>query len=312
MAVTPDATGLVWDQDPTALGLTRPVVVVALSGWFDVGSAATGALTWLCEGAVVHPVAYLDAEEFVDFRTHRPTIAYQDEGPPLVSWPHTRVVAMRTGGRHDLVLVNGIEPDYQWRRFTEAIVAVATGTAAELVVSLGSSVADVPHTRPLPMVTSAGSPELAARLGLSRPTYQGVTGVIGVLQERLGRGPIPGISVRASVPMYLSGQPVPLASQALLGKLGDLLGVAAASAKLDAQVRDWVRRANDAVAEDPSIQAHVSALEARYDARSRLVSSIDQLANDSERLVSELELFLREQAEGGGDGAGEGGPPEGA
>ena len=65
-------------------------------------------------------------------------------------------------------------------------------TGAELVITLGAMADAVPHTRPPLVKGSSTTAALAARLGLDRPSYQGPTGLIGVLHDRLDRERHPG------------------------------------------------------------------------------------------------------------------------
>jgi hypothetical protein len=300
--MTPSAPGLVWTAGPAAPELHRPVLVVALRGWFDLGGSATGAVAHLLGRYPPHPLGHLDAEEFVDLSTHRPTIRYRDGVVASLTWPHTTLTALRTGGRHDLVVATGVEPDVRWRTFADALVTVARHLGAELVVTVGAAAAQVPHTRPQPVTASASTPELARRLGLGLPTYQGPTGVAGVLQDRLARAGVPGIAVRVGVPGYLGSEANPPGTQALLARLGDLLDVATGAADLDPEVAQWRAAVDEAVRREPGGPAFVAALERQVDA---LVTE-----PDADRLVEELERYLRSGDDPDGPSGQAQGPPD--
>ena len=282
-----DIAGLHWQADPETLEFQRAVVVVALRGWFDAAGTATRAAEWLVEHGEPIGLAALDAEEFMDMRAHRPEARLTASGDRWVSWPHVTVKAIRTGGTHDLLVVQGAEPDYRWRTFTEALIEIARAARAELVVTLGASPAEVPHTRHQTLATSASSAELARRLGLALPSYQGVTGVIGVLQERLGREGLPGISIRAGIPPYLGNGPNPGGTKALLARLGELLHIDTRADELGPEITGWIAGLQATMDADPQARATVEHFERRYD-------RANEATSDPGRLVRDLERYLRD------------------
>lgn len=291
-------SGLEWRLDPAALGLRRPVLLVALEGWFDLGRSATGALAHLRDRAdAAEVLGRIDAEPYVDFSVHRPVASYRDGILVSLTWPHTVLTLVRTTGRHDLVLAVGVEPQRRWRTYADTVVATAGVLGAELVVTVGGAPAEVPHTRPRPVTASASSPELARRLGLALPTYQGVTGVAGVIQDRLAHARVPGISVRVGVPAYLGGEADLPGTRTLLERLGRLLDVPTGAEELVDAERQWRAEVDEAVAAQPAGPAFVAEMERRYD-----LAGVDPAATDA--LVEELERYLRDR--GGDDDTGQG------
>ena len=57
-----------------------------------------------------------------------------------------------------------------------------------MIVTFGAMIAEVPHTRPPTITGSTTDGDLAAVMRLDRPSYQGPTGVIGVLHGKNGPG----------------------------------------------------------------------------------------------------------------------------
>jgi proteasome assembly chaperone (PAC2) family protein len=278
---------LAWDREAH---LERPILIVALAGLFDAASVATGATTWLGRELAAEPLAHIDAEAFFDFHEARPRVELTPEGNRRIVWPELAARATSRGdGEHDLVIFSGLEPHLRWRTFTELIVELATTVGAEMVVTLGASPAQTPHTR-LPVVFgSSTNAELAARLGLSRPQYQGVTGVLGVLQASLDVTGPPAIAMRVGVPHYAIGDHDPKATMALLRHVEHVTGLPTAHGKMAADAARWEERLNAAVAADPEATAYVAQLESRYD------SQAEQQVSSGDELAEELERFLREQ-----------------
>lgn len=278
-------TELVWSEIPV---LRRPLLLVAFEGAFDAAQAATTALKWICDHASSSTIAEIDPEEFFDFQQVRPHVRIAEGGDRVIDWPKTTVSAARTDSMRDLVVMTGIEPHLRWRTFADHVVEVARRSGCEMVVTVGAFNAMVPHTRPFAVTASAVHAELVRRLSLSRPTYEGPTGLVGVISERVERADIPAISLRVSVPHYVPGPPNPKATRALLRRLQQTTGVTTAYEDLDADVNDWSSRVDAAVAADDESRAYVAHLERQVDSREELLPSGDDLA-------AELEAFLRDQ-----------------
>jgi proteasome assembly chaperone (PAC2) family protein len=270
--------------------LHSPILVVALRGWFDIAEVATDAIDALSTDVVAPIVASIDPDPFFDFTQERPEVFFDDGDERQVRWPTNDFrVARFPGHSHDLVVLAGVEPHLRYATFADCIIAVAHRLGCEMVVTVGAAAEAVPHTRVPLVVGSSTNDGLARALGLSRPQYQGITGLVGVLQERLDRAAIPAVSLRVGVPHYLGNAKHPRSSAALLGHLGHVLGVPASSAGFDEEIDRWRSLHDEAVAEDPQARAYVTMLEREYDRRAEAsLPSADALAE-------ELERFLRDQ-----------------
>ena len=278
-----------WAADGLTAELDRPILVVAFRGLFDAAGSATSAVEWVAERLDSMHLGDVDPETFFDFTQERPVVEFDDHGVRRLRWASNRVLAVRTAkGQRDLVLVSGIEPHLRWRTFTEALLEAATRSGARLVVTLGSMSGMSPHTRPPVVTGSSTNRDLADRLGLDRPSYQGPTGVVGVLHDTLDRAGVPVISLRVSVPYYLPDSPNPKATRALLRRFEQVSGIDTAHADLDGPAAEWQSRVDQAVAGDDEVRTHVRRLESQVDQSEDLMPRGDDLA-------AELEAFLREQ-----------------
>ncbi len=276
-------TDLTWRTVPP---LRRPILLMAFAGLFDAGGSATDALRWIRDHADSTEIAEIDSENFFNFQDHRPEVRLRD-GQREIAWPTTNVWACRTDGVRDLVVMTGVEPHLLWRTYADQIVEVARRSGAEISATIGAMVSMVPHTRPLGVTGSAANSQLADRLGLGRPTYQGPTGVVGVVNERFDHYGLPVISLRVAVPHYVSAAPSPKATRALLRRIEQTTGVETKYEDLDADVSEWLRRVDAAVADDVESQDYVGRLERQVDSNEELLPSGDDLA-------AELEAFLRD------------------
>ncbi len=270
--------------------LHSPIMVVGLRGWFDVAEVATHALEHMVEDRVAPVVASIDPDPFFDFTQERPEVYLDDDDNRIVRWPVNEFRVTRFAeSPHDLVVLAGVEPHLRYATFADAIIAVARGLGCEVVVTVGAAAEAVPHTRLPQVVGSSTNDGLVSALGLARPQYQGMTGLVGVLQERLDRNSIPAVSLRVGVPHYLGNARHPQSSAALLRHLEHVLGVPTGHARLDDEVARWRTLHDEAVAEDRQATAYVAMLESDHDRRTEdALPTGDDLAADFER-------FLRQQ-----------------
>jgi proteasome assembly chaperone (PAC2) family protein len=266
--------------------LVDPVLVAAFEGWNDAGDAATGAVEHL-EGAFsADPLAALDPEDYYDFQVSRPLVAVDEAGVRRLEWPTTRVsLARSAGGRRDLVLVRGIEPNMRWRSFCGEIVELCAELAVETVVSLGALLADVPHTRPVPVTGTSSDPDLGRSLGLDASRYEGPTGIVGVLQDAAARAGLPSVSFWAAVPHYVAQPPCPKATLALLRHVEEMLDVAVPLGDLPEDARAWERGVDELAREDEEIADYVHRLEQARDTTELPEASGEHIAREFERYL---------------------------
>ena len=270
--------------------LRNPVMLVALRGLFDIGGVATSALDWMLKERDYVVVADIDPDPFFDFTQERPEVVIDEDDERVLRWPENEFTVVRyPEGARDLVVLNGIEPHVSWGTFAGSIVTVAQRLGCNLVVSLGAAAEQVPHTRVPFVVGSTTHQDLAVRLGLSRPQYQGPTGLAGVMLDALDRAGVPNVSLRVGVPHYLMNAQHPKSAAALLQHLQHVLGIPTDHTNLVDEISRWQEMHDAAVEGDPQAMAYVSMLERRH----------DQLAEKSmptgDDLAEELEQFLRDQ-----------------
>ena len=185
--------------------LTRPVLIAAFRGWNDGGQGATLAGGYLAKVWGAARFAEIDPEPFFDFQATRPHVSLVEGDTRHIDWPENAFYHARLAGQaRDAVLLLGIEPNLRWRSFCGLVMGLAGDLGVEMVVTLGSLLADVPHTRVAPVTGAASDPELIERLGLQASRYEGPTGIVGVLHDSCRRAGLPSASLWAAVPHYVS------------------------------------------------------------------------------------------------------------
>ena len=269
--------------------LRNPVLLIALQGLFDIGGVATSALEWMLKERDSTIVADIDPDPFFDFTQARPEVYNDEDGDRQLRWPENEFSVIRyPEGSRDLVVLNGIEPHLAWPTFVNCIIDVIRGLGIELVVSLGAAAEQVPHTRVPFVVGSTTNTDLAARLGLTMPRYQGPTGVAGVMLEAFDRANIPNVSLRVGVPHYLMNAQHPKSAAALLQHLQHVLGVPTDHANLVDEITRWQELHDSAVEDDAQALGYITMLERRHD------QMTERMMPTGDDLAAELEAFLRD------------------
>jgi proteasome assembly chaperone (PAC2) family protein len=284
---------LIWDRRPDAL--RAPAMVCSFQGWNDAGDAASTATAFLCQSLGAERFAQLDTEEFYDFQANRPHVQIDEAAARVISWPSVEIFEARAPrAPRDLVVVQGSEPSMRWRTFSSLIVDLAEALDVQLVVTLGGLLADVPHSQPVAMTGFASDPLMMERLGLKSSTYEGPTGIVGVLHAACAQAGMPSASVWASVPHYVAAAASPKAALALLRKLELLVGVSVDVSELEQAASEYERQVGLAVQSDPDIQAFVERLERRAVEDEQAAIGPQDLPS-GDLLAREFQRFLRQR-----------------
>ena len=288
--------------------LRQPILIAGLAGWNDAGEAASSAVRFIQRRWRTDTIAEIDPEYFYDFTQMRPQVRLKD-GERTVEWPPNVFSAKRVEHLdRDVILLSGVEPHLAWRSYVEAILDICDRFQVAGVILLGALLGEASHAKPVRVSGSATAEWLGDALSLgerTRSTYQGPTGIVGVLSTMLRDKGIPTASLWANIPFYVQRTPNPKGSLALLERLNSgfdlqltLHDLEVFAARFEAQVAadieqnpevaEYARRVADAVdeAEDES--------EVPDDA----LDDAEELP-DAASMVEDLERFLREQR--GGD-----------
>lgn len=276
--------------------LRSPVMIIASGGWSDAGEAATGVIAHLLstlnddgDSTIPNLIAEIDSEEYYDFQVNRPLIFVDDSMIRSLTWPGVQIFAQSNPhGERDFILVRGIEPSMRWKSFASEILDLADDLEVELVITLGSMLADTPHSRPIPVSGTGAHPDIAKRLGVEVSRYEGPTGILAVIQDGCVRRGIDAVALWAAIPHYASASPSPKATLALVNGIEDFLEISLPQGALHELARKWEETVNDMVKEDSDIEEYVKTLEESKD-------SVDISDESGEELAREVERFLRRQ-----------------
>ena len=163
-----------------------------------------------------------------------------------------------------------------------------------MVITLGALIAEVSHTLPVPITGLASDEELVEELDLQRSSYEGPTGIVGVVHDCCRQVGMTSASLWAAVPHYVAAVPNPKAALALLRRLEGLTGIAVEATELEEETASYEEQIGRAVAANPEIEELVERIEAEQ---------VEQLGEDGEDLPSadtiarEFQRFLRQRGD---------------
>jgi proteasome assembly chaperone (PAC2) family protein len=283
---------LSWDGDVPQL--RNPILVCSFRGWNDAAAAASTALGAVGEAFDAELIAEIDAEDYFDFQATRPTIVLTEGQTRRIDWPQNNLIAVQVpAADRDLVLLDGTEPNLRWRTFSETIATAADALGIEMVITLGSLIAEVSHTLPVPITGIASDEKLVEELDLQRSNYEGPTGIVGVVHDCCRQVGMTSASLWAAVPHYIAAVPNPKAALALLRRLEGLTGIAVEATDLEEEATSYEDQINRAIAANPEIEELVEKIEAeqseQFEAPEDLPSA-DTIARD-------FQQFLRQQGD---------------
>jgi proteasome assembly chaperone (PAC2) family protein len=280
---------IVWEREPPEL--RSPVLVASFSGWNDAASAAGTAL-----GAIeTELVARIDPEEFFDFQANRPAIEISAGTMQGVEWPDNLIVAARADdAERDLLVISGTEPSTRWRTFCNAVLDVAEACGVESVVTFGSLIADVAHTRPVPITGLATDEAMIEQLGFEDVAYEGPTGILGIFHAACRERGLAAASLWAAVPHYAAAVPNPKAGLALLRRLEGMIGIAVEATDLEEAAVAFEQQVTEAVAANPEIKEMVEQLEEQQD---EVAGFSQEEVPSGDAIAREFQRFLRQQPE---------------
>jgi proteasome assembly chaperone (PAC2) family protein len=274
--------------------LRSPVMVCAFRGWNDAAASASTALGAIADSLDAEPLASIDPEEFFDFQSTRPTVSMVDGETRRIDWPANDFSVCRVpAADRDLVLLDGTEPNLRWRTFSEAVATAADALGVELVVTLGALIAEVAHTLPVPITGLASNQELVDELDLERSSYEGPTGITGIVHDVCGRTGIDSASLWAAVPHYVAAVPNPKAALALLRRLEGMTGIAVDASDLELETTDYEEQITRAIAANPEIEELVTRIEAEQ------VDMLDEGEElpSADSIAQEFQRFLRQRGD---------------
>lgn len=293
-------------EPPEDLG--EPVLIQALTGFVDAGSATRIARDHLLARSDSTVLVRFDLDQLLDYRSRRPTMLFVEDHWESYDEETLAIHLLRDEFRTPYLMLAGPEPDLYWERFIAAVISLVERFRVRLTVGLTAIPMAVPHTRPLGVTAHGTRRDLIADHQPWLQQVQVPASAGNLLEYRLGKAGRDAIGFAVHVPHYLAQSEYPAAAETMLTEVSRATGLSLPIADLH-QAAEQVRAAVDTqVTRAAEIAAHVRNLEEQYDAlmRTRQNRSLLDFADlpTADELGAELEKFLAEQSKpGDGQGA---------
>lgn len=274
--------------------MSDPVMLVALEGWIDSGSAAANAMASLLDSLDTEIVATFDTDQLLDHRARRPVMTLHEGLMDELTWPAIELhAALDDNGRH-LLLLAGAEPDHCWGRFTDGIRDLIVDLEVSTVVGLGAYPAPVPHTRETRLaLTSPTAEVLEAYTGFVRGSVEIPAGIQAAIEQSAAMEGIRSMALWAQIPHYITGMPYPTGSLALIDGVERVTELTLPTGRLGEEASNTRARLDELVESNSQHQEMIEQLEGVFDSEP-LDSQLGPLPTGDE-LAAELQQFLRDQ-----------------
>jgi predicted ATP-grasp superfamily ATP-dependent carboligase len=293
-----------YELEPDLPALDRPVLVQALDGFVDAGSARRLSAEHLLTAHGSRVVATFDVDTLLDYRARRPLMTFDVDHWADYADPQLAVHLLHDADGTAFLLLTGPEPDVRWEGFTAAVGQIVEQLGVRLTVGLNAIPMAVPHTRPLGVIAHASRPELVAGDERWVGTVQVPSSAGHLLEFRLGQAGKDAAGFAVAVPHYLSDASYPAAAATLLDSVARVSGLRFDTEALDAAAAAVRAEVDKQVSGSDEVQSVVAALEVQYDAylagaQRSLLAEMGGSLPTAEELGDELERYLAQQTDDG-------------
>jgi hypothetical protein len=284
--------------------LDSPVLVQALTGFVDAGSAIQLSREHLLEQLDSEVLATFDLDQLLDYRSRRPPMVFVEDHWESYERPSLALHLLHDPTGHPFLLLAGPEPDLQWERFIAAVTGLIERLGVRLTVGLNAIPMAVPHTRPVSVTAHATDKRLLGNHESWLQRVQVPASVANLLEFRLGQSGHDAMGYAAHVPHYLAQTTYPAAAELLLSSVAQSAGLLLPVDTLHAAAGLVREEIDKQVADDEQASRLVASLEQQYDAFVRgrsgsLLAGGGGPLPTAEELGAELERFLAEQSHNG-------------
>ena len=267
------------------------LIIAAFGGWNDAAQSATDALEHLLDVWQTEELIDLPGDDYYDYQFNRPEVSIGVDGDREVAWPGTTIFKATTDvlPNTKIYLVHGVEPSMRWKKFCADIYQQLELGESATLITLGALLADVAHTRPIPVSGTTSTKQLQTLTGFESSRYEGPTGILGILQSEFEVQGIPSVALWAAIPHYVSSPPCPKATLALVRGLEDLLDIAIPVDELVEEARAWQLGVEELATEDEEISEYVRSLEETQDTAELPEATGEAIAREFERYLRRRE-----------------------
>ena len=279
-------------------------LVAGLTGFADAGGAVTQLSQYLVDTLDYQVLAAFDADALLDYRARRPTIQFDQDHLSDYRPAKLSLYLMRDELQQPFLLLTGYEPDFQWERFTAAVLQLIERYGVKSTTWVHAIPMPVPHTRPIGVTVSGNRAELIEAMSIWKPHTQAPATALHLIEYRLQQLGHPITGFVLLIPHYLADTEYPLAAVAALESVSAATGLIFPTDRLREEGRDFVAKIDSQLENNQELAKLVGTLEERHDSymldnplRSPL-TDIDGELPSADEIAAELQNFLATRRNG--------------
>lgn len=273
-------------------------LVAGLTGFADAGSAVTQLSEYLLDTLEHSVVARFDNDALLDYRARRPIIHFEHDHLTDYRPASLALYLARDELHQPFLLLTGYEPDFQWDRFTAAVLGLIERYRVSTTTWVHAIPMPVPHTRPIGVTVSGNRAELIDAMSIWKPRTQVPANALHLLEYRLQEAGHPTAGFVLLIPHYLSDTEYPSAAVTALESVSAATGLIFPTDRLREEGRDFIAKIDGQVESNQELAKLVGTLEERHDSymldnplRSPLTDEDGELPSADE-IAAELQNFL--------------------
>ncbi|MGV8886213.1 MAG: proteasome assembly chaperone family protein [Microbacteriaceae bacterium] len=294
-------------RDPAGLYVLSPdantvppglPLVAGLTGFADAGAAVSQLNDYLLATLDYTLIATFDNDELLDYRARRPTIYFDQDHLTGYEAPSLALRLAYDELGQPFLLLTGYEPDFQWERFTAAVLDLIAQFEVSTTTWVNSIPMPVPHTRTLGVTVSGNRADLIESMSVWRPHTQVPSNALHLVEFRLQESGHPTAGFILLVPHYLADTSYPLAAVAAIESVSAATGLIFPTDRLRAEGRKFIAKIDGQVDNNQELARLVSGLEEKHDSymhdnpmRSPL-TDVDGELPTADAIADELQKFL--------------------
>jgi hypothetical protein len=293
-------------RDPDGLydlstGVTVPEglpLVAGLTGFADAGAAVSQLSEYLLDTLQHEVIATFDGDELLDYRARRPTIQFDQDHLSDYRPAKLNLYLVRDEIEQQFLLLTGYEPDFQWERFTAAILSFIDRFRVRSTTWVHAIPMPVPHTRSIGVTVSGNRAELIDAMSIWKPHTQAPATALHLIEYRLQALGHPIAGFVLLIPHYLADTEYPVAAVTALESVSAATGLIFPTDRLREEGRDFVAKIDGQVENNQELARLVGTLEERHDSymqdnplRSPL-TDVDGELPTADEIAAELQNFL--------------------
>jgi PAC2 family len=299
-----DPAGL-YELSADVLEVPRGLHLIAgLTGFADAGGTVTQFGEYLIDTLETTVIATFDVDELLDYRARRPTIFFDQDHLTDYTPSTLNLYLAKDELGAPFLLLSGFEPDFQWERFTAAVLQLIDRFEVSTTTWVHAIPMPVPHTRPIGVTVSGNRTELIEGMSVWKPRTQAPANALHLLEYRLQELGHPTAGFVLLIPHYLADTEYPAAAVTALESVSAATGLIFPTDRLREEGRDFVGKIDGQVEGNAELAKLVGTLEERHDSymeenpvRSPLTDTDGELPTADE-IAAELQNFLASRRPG--------------